>query len=71
MEEKMPQKLQVDIATLAKKTEWLIEQKNILLQERKRLKECLENICLYWDGVAVRSFDLRVNKDIYMLEKYF
>lgn len=66
----MPQRLQVDIATLAKKTEWLREQKKIILQQRKKLAECLSDINTYWDGMAAKEFYDRVSADIDMMDEY-
>lgn len=66
----MPQKLQVDIATLAKKTEWLREQKKIILQQREKLAECLLDINLYWSGIAAKEFYDRVSADIDMMDRY-
>lgn len=66
----MSRRLQIDIATLAKKTEWLREQKRIIVQQRKKLAECLEDINTYWDGVAAKEFYNRVSADIDMLDRY-
>lgn len=66
----MSQNIQVDIATLAKKTEWLREQKKIILLQRKKLAECLEDINSCWSGVAAKEFNDRISSDVDMMDRY-